>query len=162
TRRPFRPPARDRGGWSSRCRAREPRPRWPRLRRAARSRSTARDNCAAGSAARRAHRPRRRGARRWAPAPARPGPPAGRLARGALAVGRLDRRLRLLRRHVACDHDDRVVWRVEAPIESERVFTVELLDLVAPADHRPMIGMVEIERGGHLLAQARARIVAYP
>ena len=79
-----------------------------------------------------------------------------------LAVGRLGERLRLLRRDVACDDDHGVVGRIEPPIECQRICPIERLDLVVPADHRAMIRMIEKQRGGYLLAEPRARIVADP
>ena len=81
---------------------------------------------------------------------------------GDLAVGRFGERAHLLRRHVAGNDENGVVGRVEAPVEGERLLAIELLDLVPPADHRPAVGMVEVERGVHLLAQPRAGIVGDP
>ena len=79
-----------------------------------------------------------------------------------LAVGLLGELLDLVGGDVAGDDQDGVVGRVEAAIEFERIFARELLDLVPPADDRPAIGMVEIERCIHLLGQARAGIVRDP
>ena len=89
----------------------------------------------------------------------RPQSRADLTARRDLAVGLLGEGLDLRGLHVAGDHQDGVVGRVEAPIEGQRVLAVELLDLVAPADHRPAVRVVEIERGGDLLAEARSRVV---
>ncbi len=51
------------------------------------------------------------------------------------------------------------VRRVETLVERQRILAVELLDLLAPADDRPAIGMVEIQRRHDLLGQSRVRIV---
>ena len=53
-----------------------------------------------------------------------------------LAEVLLDQRADLLGVGVAGDHQDRVVRRVEAAVEGERILAVELLDLLMPADHR--------------------------
>ncbi len=52
--------------------------------------------------------------------------------------------------------------RVEAPIERQGFVAIELFDFVPPADHRPAVGMIEIERGVHLFAEPGARIVGDP
>ena len=80
-------------------------------------------------------------------------------ALGDLAVGLLDQRPDLLGGDVAGDHHHRIVGRVEAPVERERILAVELLDLRAPADHRASVGMIEIERRSDLLAEPRLRAV---
>ena len=79
-----------------------------------------------------------------------------------LAVGLLRQRADLLRRDVPGDDDDSVVGRVKAPVEVQRVLAVELLDLMPPADHGPAVGVIEVERGVHLLAEPRGGIVADP
>ena len=66
----------------------------------------------------------------------------------------------MLRRDVAGDHHDRVVGAVEALVEGDGVGAAEMLHLVAPADHRLVVGAVEVERGVHLHAELGARIVA--
>ena len=76
-----------------------------------------------------------------------------------LAVSLLCQRPDRFGADVPGDHDHRIVGRIEAPIESERVLARERLDLVAPADHRPAVGMVEIERRLDLLGELRGRIV---
>src|SRR2546430_14699092 len=58
------------------------------------------------------------------------------------AVGVFCERPDFLDAHVPGDDDDRIVGRVEAPIELERVLARQSLDLVAPADHRPAVGMI--------------------
>ena len=72
-----------------------------------------------------------------------------------LAVGRFGELLDLRRADVAGDHDDGVVGRIEAPVERERIFACELLDLMPPADDRLAIGMVEVERRHHVFPEAR-------
>ena len=79
---------------------------------------------------------------------------------GDLAVGFLRELKRLIRLDVAGDHHHRVVGRVEAPVKADGVVARKLLHLVAPADHRLAVRMVEVQRGVDLLAQPRARIVA--
>ena len=79
-----------------------------------------------------------------------------------LAEGRFRHRADFLLVDVAGDDQDRVVWRVEAPVEGKRVLAVELLDFMVPADHRAAVRVVEIERGHHLLVQARFRVVGDP
>ena len=76
-----------------------------------------------------------------------------------LAVGLLRQRTDRFGADVPGDHDHGIVGRVEAPVEGERVLARERFDLVAPADHRPAVGMVEIERSLDLLGELRARIV---
>ena len=76
-----------------------------------------------------------------------------------LAESLLDQRADFVGLDVAGDHQRRIVRRVEALVEGERILAVELLDLLVPADHRPAIGMVEIQRGHDLLGQPRVRIV---
>ncbi len=83
-------------------------------------------------------------------------------AAGDLAIGLLDERPDLGSGHVAGDHHHRIIGRVEPPVKRERILAVELLDLGAPADHRPSIGMIEIERRGDLLAEPRFRAVGDP
>ena len=79
-----------------------------------------------------------------------------------LAVGLLGELLDLLGGDVAGDDEDRVVRRIEALVELDRIRARELLDLLPPADDRPPIGMVEKERCLHLLRQAGSRIVGDP
>jgi hypothetical protein len=79
-----------------------------------------------------------------------------------LAVGLFGQGANLVGGHVAGHHQDRIVWRVEAAIELERAFAVELFDFMPPADHRPAIGVVQVERGIHLFAQPRRGIVGDP
>ena len=54
---------------------------------------------------------------------------------------------------VARDDEDRVVGRIEAPIESERILAIELLDLGFPADHRRSVRVIDEERRRHRLAE---------
>src|ERR1700737_4983559 len=75
---------------------------------------------------------------------------------GDLAVDCLRKRADPISRDIARDDQNSIVGRVETPIKRERVFTVELLDFMAPADDRPTIGVVEIKRGLHLLTKPRA------
>src|ERR1700722_13387819 len=63
---------------------------------------------------------------------------------------------------VAGDHQDRIVRRIETPVERQRVLAVELLDFVVPADHRTPVGMVQIERRHDLLGEPRLRVVGDP
>src|SRR5262249_11093743 len=77
-----------------------------------------------------------------------------------LALGFLRERTRALGRHITGYDDDRVIGRVKAPVEIQSSLAVELLDFLSPADHRPAVGMVEIERSVHLLAEPRGGIVA--
>ena len=81
---------------------------------------------------------------------------------GNLAVSLLRQRANLFRVHVSGDDDNGVVGCVEAPVELQRTLAVELLDFVPPADDRPAVGMVEVERRIHLLAEPRAGIIADP
>jgi len=68
-------------------------------------------------------------------------------------------RVDILGLDVAGDHQRRIVGRVEALVECQRVLAAELLDLLAPADHWAAIGMIEIQRGHHLFAQPRVWVV---
>ena len=79
-----------------------------------------------------------------------------------LAEGPLRHRADLLGVDVAGDHQRRVVRRIKALVERQRVFAVELLDFLVPADHRAAIGMIEIQRRHDLLGQPRVRIVGDP
>src|SRR5713226_1077685 len=63
-----------------------------------------------------------------------------------LAVSFLREHADLIRRYIARYDQNGIIGRVEAPIERKRVFTIELLDFMAPADDWPAIGMVEIKR----------------
>ncbi len=83
-------------------------------------------------------------------------------ARRDFAVGRLGVGLDLFGGDVAGDDHHRIVRRIEAPVERQRIVAAELLDLVAPADRRPAVGMIEIERRIHLLAEPAHRIVGDP
>ncbi len=82
-----------------------------------------------------------------------------RRLRRDIGVVFLHQRADFSRLDVARDDQDRIVRRVEALVEGERILAVELLDLLVPADHRAAVGMVEIERGHDLLGQPRIRIV---
>ena len=84
---------------------------------------------------------------------------ADRAVARELAVGLFRERLHLVRRDVAGDDQHRVVGLVEALVEVERIGAVERFHLVAPADGRLVVGMVEILRGAHLLGEARGRLV---
>ena len=79
-----------------------------------------------------------------------------------LAKGLLREAADLLGIDVAGDHQRGVVRRIESLVERQRVFAVELLDLVVPADHRAAIGMIEIERRHDLLNKPRFRIIGDP
>ena len=95
-----------------------------------------------------------------------------RRLRGALALGYgpgrdlpvvgLGERTQLGRGHVAGDDQHGVVRRVPAPVEGERGFRVERVDLVLPADDGNPVRVVQIERGLHHLAQLGAGIVVDP
>src|SRR6202012_471350 len=61
---------------------------------------------------------------------------------------------------VAGDHQRGVVRRIETPVEGQRVVAIELFDFMVPADHRPAIGMVEIEGRHDLLGQPRFGLLA--
>ena len=79
-----------------------------------------------------------------------------------LAVGLFGHGANLVGGHVAGHHQDRVVGCIEAAIELERAFAVELFDFVPPADHGPAVGMVQVERCVHLFAEPRRGIVGDP
>ncbi len=75
------------------------------------------------------------------------------------AVGVLGVFQRVVRVNVAGDHDDGVVGGVPAAIEADGVVAGELLHLMAPADGRFAVRMIEVERRVDLDAEPRARIV---
>ena len=104
----------------------------------------------------------RHGARRFLRRLFRPLPRRDLGARRDLAVGFFGVGLDLFGGHVAGDDDDRIVRRVEAPVEGQRIVAIEAFDLRPPADRRPAVGMVEIERGIHLLGQAAVGVVGDP
>jgi hypothetical protein len=79
-----------------------------------------------------------------------------------LAVSLFGHRLDLIGGDIAGHDEDRVVGGVEAAVEGERLVAIELLDLVMPADDGTAVGVVEIERGFHLLIQPGAGIVGNP
>ena len=60
---------------------------------------------------------------------------------------------------VAGQHHHRVVGRIEATVEADGVVAGELLHLVAPADYRLAVRVVEEQRRIDLLAETGARIV---
>ena len=45
---------------------------------------------------------------------------------------------------VAGNHQRRVIRRIETPVERQRIFAVELLDLLTPANDGAPIGMIEV------------------
>ena len=59
---------------------------------------------------------------------------------------------------IARDDQDRVIRPIEAAVIGERILTAQFLDLMAPADHRRAIGMVDIKRRQHAFLQLRAGI----
>ncbi len=77
-----------------------------------------------------------------------------------LAVGLFRESARLFGLDIAGDHHHRAVRAVEAPIKADGVVARQLLHLVAPADDRPAVRAIEVERGVDLLAEPGARIVA--
>ena len=83
-------------------------------------------------------------------------------ARRDFAVGRFSVGLDLISGDIAGDNDDRVIRRVEAPVEGQGVVAGELFDFGPPADHRTAIRMVEVERRIHLLGQPAVGVIRYP
>ena len=83
------------------------------------------------------------------------------LAGRHLAVFRRRRDAHLFRRHVAGHDEDRVVRRIVVQIEILRIDAADVAHFVRPADHGAAIGMRKIERGIHLLAHQRLRIVVH-
>ena len=81
-----------------------------------------------------------------------------RAARLHPAIGLFRQRPRRLRLGVAGDHENGVLWRVEALVIGERVLALEPLDLVAPADDRNAVGVVSEQRRLHRLAELRAGV----
>ena len=63
---------------------------------------------------------------------------------------------------IAGDYQRGVVRGIEASIERQRVFAVQLLDFLAPADGWPAIGVIEVQCRHDLLGQPRFRIVGDP
>jgi len=63
---------------------------------------------------------------------------------------------------IARNDQDRIVGRIIAAVEIERVRARQLLDLVLPADHGAPVWVVEILRRAALLAEKRGRIVFHP
>ncbi len=62
-------------------------------------------------------------------------------------------------RHIARDHQDRVVGRIVVHVEILRFDAADAANLIRPADHRAAIGMGKIQRGVDLFAHQRLRIV---
>ena len=85
----------------------------------------------------------------------------GRLWRD-FAERALYQRANILGIDVAGNHQRGVVWGIEALVEGQRILAVELFDFLAPADDRPAIRVIEIERRHHLLGQPRLRVVGDP
>ena len=104
----------------------------------------------------------RDGARRFLQRLHGPMPRIGFGAIGDLGVGRFGVGFHLLRCDVAGYDDDGIVRAVKAPIKSQRIVAAELFDLRTPTDHRPPIGVVEVERRIHLLAKPRRGIIGDP
>src|SRR5262249_527354 len=67
---------------------------------------------------------------------------------------------RLSRADIAGNDDHRLIGRIEAAIEPDRVIARQLFHFVTPADHWLAVGMIEVKRRVDLLAQSSARIVA--
>ena len=88
--------------------------------------------------------------------------PGREFPRRHLAIGVLRHLAHFVRRDIACDHQDGVVWRVMMIVEILGREAVDAAHFLGPADHGPAIGMGKMQRRLHLFVHQGLGLVVHP